>query len=208
MTKLLLARHGHVQGIHPERFRGRADLPLTADGVAEAQALAQRVAAGWKPAAVYTSPLQRCVVTGDLVARACGLAASPLEGLMDIDYGTWQMRTHDEVKAEAPHFYRTWRETPQLMRFPGGESLQDVAARTVDVLRLVIERHPADTVVLVGHDSANRTLLLHLLDLPLSAYWRLAQSPCCLNEIDIVDGVARVSRLNDTSHLESGAGHS
>jgi len=32
MTKILLVRHGHVEGISPERFRGRADLPLTAGG--------------------------------------------------------------------------------------------------------------------------------------------------------------------------------
>jgi broad specificity phosphatase PhoE len=208
MTKLLLTRHGHVEGIHPERFRGRANLPLTEGGVAEARALARRIAGHWKPAAIYTSPLQRCVVTGRLVAEACSITPAALDGLMDIDYGVWQLRTHDEVKAENPKAYRAWRETPHLTRFPRGESLQDVAARTADVLRLMIERHPDATVVLVGHDSANRTLLLQLLDQPMSAYWRLAQSPCCLNEIDIADGVARVGRLNDTSHLESGGGHS
>ena len=32
MTKLLLVSHGHVEGISPERFRGRATLPLTAEG--------------------------------------------------------------------------------------------------------------------------------------------------------------------------------
>ena len=204
MTKLLLTRHGHVEGIHPERFRGRADLPLTEGGVAEARALARRIASHWKPAAIYTSPLQRCVVTGRLVAEACGIAPSALDGLMDIDYGAWQLRSHDEVKAEAPKAYQAWRDTPHLIRFPQGESLQDVAARTADVLRLMIERHPDTTVVLVGHDSSNRTLLLQLLDQPLSAYWRLVQSPCCLNEVDIAGGVARVARVNDTSHLESG----
>jgi broad specificity phosphatase PhoE len=46
-------------------------------------------------------------------------------------------------------------------------------------------RHPDDAVVLVGHDSVNRVLLLELLDLPLSTYWRVEQNPCCINEIDI-----------------------
>jgi len=103
MTKILLTRHGHVEGIQPERFRGRAELALTPQGVAEAKALAARIAATWKPAAVYTSALKRCVVTGTLIAEACGIQATPLKELMDIDYGAWQMRTHEEVKAEAPH---------------------------------------------------------------------------------------------------------
>ena len=59
MTKILLTRHGHVEGIQPERFRGRAELALTAEGVAQAAALARRIAAHWKPAAIYTSALQR-----------------------------------------------------------------------------------------------------------------------------------------------------
>ena len=58
------------------------------------------------------------------------------------------------------------------------------------------------TVVLVGHDSVNRALLLQLLDQPLSAYWRLSQDPCTLNEIEVsAAGDVRVDRINDTSHL-------
>ncbi|MBX9945012.1 MAG: histidine phosphatase family protein [Reyranella sp.] len=205
MTKILLTRHGHVDGIKPARFRGKAELALTAHGLAQADALARRIAAEFKPAAVYTSPLQRCVVTGAKVAAACGIGSSVQAGLGDIDYGAWQMRTHEEVEAETPAAYRLWREKPHLVRFPGGESLQDVVARTADALRMVLAKHAADTVVLVGHDSVNRALLLQLLDQPLSAYWRLAQDPCTLNEIEVfAAGDVRVGRINDTSHLPPG----
>ncbi len=202
MTRILLSRHGHVDGIRPARFRGRAELALTDRGLAQADALARRIAAHWKPVAVYTSPLQRCVATGARIAAACGVTASVHEGLGDIDYGAWQMRTHEEVSAESPEAYRLWRSAPHLVRFPGGESLQDVVARTADALRMVLARHAADTVVLVGHDSVNRALLLQLLDQPLSAYWRLAQDPCTLNEIEVfAAGDVRVGCINDTSHL-------
>src|SRR5258708_7643998 len=123
MTKILLTRHGHVEGIHPERFRGRAELELTPQGMAEAQALAARIAATWKPAAVYTSALKRCVVTGSFIAKACGIQATPLKGLMDIDYGAWQMRSHEEVKAEAPQAYRLWKTGPPAVRFHKVRSL-------------------------------------------------------------------------------------
>ena len=204
MTKILLTRHGHVDGIRPARFRGRAELPLTDHGLAQADALARRIARHWKPVAVYTSPLQRCVATGAKIAAACGIAASVHEGLGDIDYGAWQMRTHEEVEAETPEAYRLWRERPHLVRFPGGESLQDVVARTADALRLMLARHAADTVVLVGHDSVNRALLLQLIDQPLSAYWRLAQDPCTLNVIEVsAAGAVQVESINDTSHLDA-----
>jgi len=48
----------------------------------------------------------------------------------------------------------------------------------------------------------NRALLLQLLDQPLSSYWRLAQRPCCINEIDILDGHIQVERINETHHLD------
>jgi probable phosphoglycerate mutase len=51
----------------------------------------------------------------------------------------------------------------------------------------------------------NRALLMQLVDQPLSAYWRLAQSPCCLNEIDITDGRICVQRVNETDYLEARA---
>lgn len=203
MTRILLTRHGHVDGIKPARFRGRAELPLTERGLAQADALARRIARNWTPVAVYTSSLQRCVVTGGRIAVACGVTAQVRKGLGDIDYGSWQMRTHDEVRAEAPEAYQRWHAAPQLTRFPGGESLEDVVARTSDVLREMLERHTDDTVVLVGHDSVNRVLLMGFLDMPLSAYWRLVQDPCSLNVIEVSPaGETLVRLINDTNHLD------
>ena len=204
MPKIILTRHGHVDGIHPERFRGRSELALTELGRAQAKATAGRIAAAWRPKAVYTSPMGRCIVTGQEIAAACGLASEALPGLDDLDYGLWQGRTYEDVRGAEPHLFEAWFARPHLIRFPQGEALQDLVARTADVLRLVIDRHASetDTVVLVGHDSVNRALLLQLLDQPLSAYWRLAQSPCALSEVDIADGRVRVLCINETRHLD------
>jgi phosphoserine phosphatase len=47
MTKIILTRHGRVEGIEPERFRGRTELPLTELGRAQAKAVAARIAKAW-----------------------------------------------------------------------------------------------------------------------------------------------------------------
>jgi len=201
MTRILLTRHGHVDGINPKRFRGRAELPLTELGLKQAEKLGARIAAQWKPVAIYTSGLQRCVVTAGKIAVATNTSASVLDGLMDLDYGDWQGRIQDEVRNEAPELFKLWHAAPQLIRFPKGESLQELIARTAEAMRWVLSRHPGQTVVMMGHDSVNRALLLQLIDQPLSAYWKLAQDPCCLNEIDIGARV-EVRRINDTSHLD------
>jgi broad specificity phosphatase PhoE len=203
MTKILLTRHGHVEGIKPERFRGRAPLDLTARGRAEAAAVAQRIAAGWRPDHIYTSPMARCIETATAIARACGIAAKTCDDLNDIDYGTWQLKTFAEAKALNPGLFEAWFASPQLVRFPNGESLQDLVARAANVLRMVLARHPDETIVLVGHDSVNRALLLEFLDQPLSAYWRIAQDPCCLNEVDVVGESISVRRVNETYYLDA-----
>jgi broad specificity phosphatase PhoE len=205
MTKILLVRHGHVEGIEPPRFRGREQLPLTARGRAEASAVARRVASAWQPSMVYTSPLERCIVTGDAIAQQCNVSTAICDYLNDIDYGAWQFRTYEEMRREEPSLFAAWFATPHLVRFPGGESLQDIVTRSATALRLTLARHAESTVVLVSHDNLNRALLLQLLDQPLSSYWRLAQDPCCINEIEFMGGQVRVLRLNETQHL-AGAG--
>jgi phosphoserine phosphatase len=203
MTKILLTRHGHVEGIHPERFRGREPLELTARGRREAAAVAQRIADAWQPSKIYTSPMSRCVATGAAIAEACGSAAEICDDLNDIDYGAWQFRTFQNAKENNPSLFAAWFASPHLVRFPNGESLQDLAARSANALRSALAHHRHDTIVLVGHDSVNRALLLQCLDLPLSAYWRLAQAPCCLNEIDIDPEKVCIVRLNETHYLDA-----
>ena len=202
MTKILLTRHGHVDGIKPERFRGREPLDLTALGRAEAAALAQRIADAWRPTHIYTSPMGRCIETATAIAKTTGAAAKTCDDLNDLDYGAWQFKTFDDAKKQNPDLFAAWFAAPHLIRFPNGESLQDLVARVANALRMVLARHPDETIVLVGHDSVNRALLLELLDQPLSAYWRVAQDPCCLNEIDLVRGKIGVRRVNETRHLD------
>jgi probable phosphoglycerate mutase len=201
MTQIILVRHGHVEGISPERFRGRTDLALTPEGLLQAAATARRIQARWTPAALYASPLSRCRMTAEAIGKPFGLTPTPVSGLMDIDYGEWQGLTPDEVGHKWPEALATWHRAPHWAAIPGGESLQDVLARAVAALRDVIGQHPRETVVVVGHDSVNRIILLHALDLPLSRYRRLGQEPCAINEIDFSAGEFTVRSVNGTCHL-------
>jgi broad specificity phosphatase PhoE len=205
MTKIILVRHGHVEGISPERFRGRVDLTLTAEGRRQAAVTADRIHATWRPAAVFASPLSRCRATAEAIATPLGLSPRPLDGLIDIDYGQWQGLTPNEVRARWPGLLETWYRAPDWAAIPGGETLQDVLVRALSALRDVVDRHPSDTVVLVAHDSVNRVILLHALGLPLSRYWRLGQHPCAINEIDLLGDGSVVLSMNETGHLKQAA---
>ena len=203
-TRIILTRHGHVEGISPRRFRGRENIPLTDLGRAQAQATARRIAKLWRPVIVLTSPLDRCVATGAAIANACDAPNRVLDALMEIDYGEWQWKTHEEINRVHPELYTKWNLTPHLFRFPSGESLQDLISRTSDALRHVLNHYQDCTVVLVGHNTVCRVLLMQILDQPVSAYWRLHFSPCGISEIEFERNVPRVLRMNESGHLLSG----
>jgi broad specificity phosphatase PhoE len=201
MTRIILVRHGHVDWLAPERFRGRAELPLSDLGRRQAQAAAGYIAATWKPEAVYTSPLGRCRETGAAIAAPFRLEPQPIDGLADIDYGEWQGLTRDQAKKLWPDETELWFRVPHLAAIPGGETLAALLSRATAALRDILRRHPDGTVVLVGHDSVNRILLLFALELPLSRYWQLRQHPCGVNELHFDNDTFIIGSINQTQHL-------
>ena len=72
-----LARHGETAWTISRQHTGRTDLPLTAQGEAEARGLATRLD-GLKFAAVLTSPLQRA-------RRTCELAGFGSDAIVEPD---------------------------------------------------------------------------------------------------------------------------
>jgi len=110
---------------------------------------------------------------------------------------------HDEVRAAEPALFALWRSRPDEVRFPGGESLQDLAARVADALRGLAAAPGGGAHVFVSHDSVVRVLLLQLLGMPLGAYRRFDPAPCGICEAVIEDGAKHLVRVNETAHLES-----
>ncbi len=123
-----LARHGETAWTISRQHTGATDLPLTAQGEAEAVRLAERLE-GLTFAAVLTSPLQRAVRTCELAGF--GSAAEVEPDLLEWNYGAYEGRTSADIRAERPDW--------QLFRdgCPGGESPDQVGARADRVIRRV-----------------------------------------------------------------------
>ena len=201
-TRILLVRHGEVPGISPPAFRGRIDLALTPTGRRQAEATGDVVAEAFCVDAAYASPLSRCMHTADIVAEAFDMAPIALPEFTDMDYGAWQGRTYQEIREEQPDLFARWFSTPHLADIPGGETLYQAAQRVETVFRLIMDRHIGQTVLLVGHDSVNRLLLLLALDLPLSRFWHLRQDPCALSVFEHENANNwTIQSINQTTHL-------
>jgi len=203
-TRIVLVRHGHVDGIDSPRFRGQTDLPLTSRGTRQAELTRDLLANLPHPAAAYASPLSRCMATAGIIAQPLSLAVVAMPSFLDINYGDWQGRSYQEVQQADPEGFARWFGAPHLAVIPGGETLLQLAGRVGETMRTIVARHLGETVLLVGHDSVNRVLLLLALDLPLSRLWHLRQDPCAINLVTYHDGDGwRVLSMNEASHLQS-----
>ena len=202
-TCIVLIRHGHVEGIDPPQFRGQTDLPLTTRGTRQAEKTRDIVAYLQRPVAAYASPLSRCMTTAEIIALPRSLAVTPMPTFLDIDYGDWQGRSYQEVQQANPEGFACWFDTPHLAIIPGGETLLQLAGRVAETMRDIVTRHRGDTVLLVGHDTVNRVLLMLALDLPLSRFWHLRQDPCAVNIVTHDEGGWRVVSMNEASHLQN-----
>jgi len=207
-TTIVLVRHGHVEGIDQPRFRGRMHLQLTSVGLQQAEQASEyigRIAP--HPRAIYSSPLTRCVTTGAIIGRHSGLAPIPEEGLIDFDYGVWQGRLIADVKHDSPDAVLQWFKEPDRAVIPSGETLQAMSERVVKTLAEIVQKGAGEAVVIVGHDSVNRAILLHALGLPLNRYWHLRQDPGAVSRLEFEDEDWRICSLNESAHLVPTLGH-
>jgi probable phosphoglycerate mutase len=203
MTQIVLVRHGQTEWNRVERFRGRFDVPLNEIGLAQAAATGRRIAAEWRPVAVYSSPLTRAVQTAEAVARHFDLPVQPELGLIDIDYGEWQGLTPDEARVRWPEIVEDWYHAPQRAHIPGGETVEQVRARGVATVRTRAARHTDQTIVLVGHTVINRAILLGIMGLNTDRFWRLRQDTCAINVFETEGDDFVLVSLNGTHHLRT-----
>jgi probable phosphoglycerate mutase len=201
MTRIILVRHGETAWNKVERVRGQVEVPLNEAGLAQAELTAERVLEQWTPVAVYSSPLQRAVQTGQALARRLGLEVQPVTGFNDINFGQWQGLPPSEVEQRWPDLARAWLNAPQSVTLPGGESLAVLLQRSMTALHQVIQRHPNQDVAVVGHTVVNRVILLAVLGLDNSSYWRIGQDNCAINVFRWQENVFYIDSLNDTCHL-------
>jgi len=129
MSRLILLRHGQSQWNLENRFTGWVDVDLTAEGEAQARRGGELIAAaGFQPAVMFTSVLNRAKRTGALALQSAGLTDVPViedwrlnerhyGGLTGLDKAeTARLHGDDQVKV-----WRRSYDVPPPPLAPGGE---------------------------------------------------------------------------------------
>lgn len=199
MTLLLLARHA-LTAATGHRLSGQTrGIHLSDEGRSQADELARRLA-GARPAAVYASPLERCMETAQPVAAAHGLSVGPLPEVQEVDYGRWTGRPLAALARTK--MWRGLQDSPSSFRFPGGETLGEVQRRSVRALDDLAARHRRGIVVVVSHADVIRLAMAHYAGVHIDLFQRLIVSPVSVSAVLLGDRVPRIVRMNDTGGMQ------
>lgn len=140
--EVVLVRHGQTEWSVALRHTGRTDVPLDDEGRRQARALAVLLA-GRRFERVLVSPLRRAVETCELAGY--GDVAVLDERVVEFDYGDYEGLTTEDIRARVPG-WTVWDAGA-----PGGETLEDVAARA-DAVIADLRAAPGDSAVFAhGH---------------------------------------------------------
>ncbi|MGE0824055.1 MAG: 2,3-diphosphoglycerate-dependent phosphoglycerate mutase [Candidatus Binatia bacterium] len=168
MGTLVLLRHGESQWNLENRFTGWVDVPLSPKGEEEARQAGEKLkATGIHFDLAFTSVLQRAIRTMEIALKVLGQQDVPVEkdqALNERHYGDLQgLNKAETAKKFGDEQVHIWRRSYDIAP-PGGESLQDTAARTLPYYEAHIlpEVKAGKTVLVSAHGNSLRSLVMHL----------------------------------------------
>ncbi len=202
MGQIYLVRHGQTAWNRARIFRGRRDVRLNEQGRREALCAAQALRdVPFKR--LYCSPLSRARDTAEILADGRGIRVVPDAAFTDLDYGEWTEYWDIEARRKFRELYHLWETSPHRVRFPGGESLEEVRRRAVQRLLEIAERHARETIGLVSHRVVLKLLLCQAKGRPNSTFWEIHLDTGAISVLEYNSGRLRVLLENDRRHLES-----
>ena len=203
MGRIYLIRHGAtVWSYGDQRYCGSTDLELSEQGLREAERIADRLA-NESLATVYATPLVRSRQTAEAVAKRHHVQVEVVTDLREAAYGDWEGLNYAEVAARYPDLDDERMRNPAELAPPSGENLNELIGRAVPALMMIAKHHIEEQIAVVGHNTVNRVLLCHFLEVPVAHYKRIVQSPAAINVLEFAGDSMQVITINDTCHLGS-----
>jgi probable phosphoglycerate mutase len=163
------------------RLIGRAALPATDPGM---DALHQKVKAfattlasdGSELDLVVCGPEDSTHASGALLAEAGACRLRDLDDLANVDLGLWEGSLREQLEGRCPSTYKAWREQPDRIRPPEGESVGDAVVRAIAAIRRASEKVRGDHPVIgvVVRPMLWAALVSSLSDEGWGGFWALA----------------------------------
>jgi probable phosphomutase (TIGR03848 family) len=195
MTLVVLVRHALTDATG-KKLSGRSPgFDLSEAGREQAERLGERLRSV-PIAAIYASPLERCMQTAEAVAAGRAVGVNPAPDLLEVEYGSWTGRSLTQLTRTK--LWKQIQQAPGSIRFPGGESLMEAQQRAVGFLDELSRRHPRKVVVACSHADVIRLALAHYAGIHVDLFQRLIVGPASVSAVLLGDRIPRIVRMNDT----------
>src|SRR5699024_9738347 len=139
---------------------------------------------GWQ--AIVTSPMRRCREFAEELATARDLPLIVDERFREMSFGDWEGVLASEIWAGQPARAKACYVDPHNHPPPGGEPLSAVRSRVAAGWADLVVTYREQHVLLIAHGGVMRSLLAHVLDMPLSASNRFGMPYGCRLRFDVL----------------------
>ncbi|MBC8279315.1 MAG: histidine phosphatase family protein [Chloroflexi bacterium] len=199
--KFFVVRHGETEWNKLGRFQGHTDISLNERGLSQAKETAI-ASADWGYSAIYSSPLIRTVQVAEEIAKVSSMDVHQEPGLKELSLGELEGVTGEEMRNGWPEVFAAWRTGPEKMTMPNGESLGQLRDRAWQVILDIEQKHSSEeSVVVISHNFAIRSIINELLGVPLEYFHRMSLNLASVCTFDSDDRGRRLTGYNSTSHL-------
>ena len=175
--RLYVARHGQTLWNVQNKVCGRTDIPLTEEGHRQAELLAERIS-GLEIDMILASPMLRARQTAEPTARLKHLTILTDDRLIEQDYGIYE-----GVDRRDPGFLSNKRQF--AFRYPGGESMMDVAHRVYDLIEELRTSYSDKNVLLVCHGGVCRLIRTYFEDMTNEAFFHYSEENANVREYSL-----------------------
>ena len=183
MIKIYVARHGETPWNAEGRIQGRSDPGLSPKGYDQSLTLFEQLK-DRSISAIYTSTLQRAILTAQPIAEHFHLPIQKQSELDEIAFGILEgkefLNFDEEVKLE----WEKFKKDRFTYRIPGAENYTDVTLRVKPFVEKILRDHEGKEILVIGHRVVNLMLMGLLLDLPLPSMFRIEQTNGCVYLIE------------------------
>lgn len=177
--KIYIVRHGETTWNAADKVSGRTDVPLTEKGMKQARRLAERMSS-LPIDVILASPLSRAQYTAGCIAEKLGLPVQTDDRLIEQDYGIYE-----GVDRRSEDFLNNKRQF--AFRYPQGESMMQVAARTYSLLDEIRRKYRGKNVLLVCHGGVIRVMRTYFEDMNNDEFYHYSMDNCGYLEYDLKD---------------------
>jgi probable phosphoglycerate mutase len=162
--RLVLWRHGQTAHNVERRIQGDSDVPLDAEGRAQAEQAARQLAE-LEPAAIWSSDLMRATATAAPLAALTGLPVRQDARLRERQFGLWEGLAVSEIEERWPDESKRWRGGEDIVEI-GMETRGHAAARVTACAADAVAAAPdGSCVVLATHGGVSVCGITGLLEL-------------------------------------------